>query len=218
MTGIDGRVNNLNQNVFSTLEAIKQRNQGKSTLNATDARQLNEAIKADGIIDAAETDLLRELTQKDLRAINVSQDNSNFSPKSLTFASTTGQAQNILKATLSSASDTELSKLWNGGPQGIAALTQIYSRSPADAERVTTFLAKQVDKAWDESSITNGYGPLRSLIANGFAGVNQLEGDANVQGRWMVHNAIKQVDTKPDGSDGAIPNVLYNWIRPGGLL
>jgi len=219
MTGIDGRVNNLNQNVFSTLESIKGRNQAKVNINKEEAQQLSQAILADGVVDKNEADLLKELTQSSFRSVNISKDNNNFSPSTLNFASTSSSdVRNILSQTLNVSSKTELNQLWNQGATGLAKLTEIYSRSPVDAKHVTNFLAEQVSKAWDESSITNGYGPLRELIATGFAGVNQLEGNANAQGRWMVHNAIKQVDTKPDGSDGAIPNFLYNWIRPGGIL
>jgi len=224
MTGIDGRVNNLNQDAFRAAQSA-QYGAGTREKGLVEAIALKNGILKDGKIDANEQDLLNEILSGQSTVAIKSQSVSNSNPVELTFNNKwNATGLNVLRNISApgthnpTTNNADLNKAWTKGGEDFRELTQIYSRSPADAERVTNFLADKVSKAWDDSSITNGYGPLRSLIATGFAGVNQLEGDANVQGRWMVHNAIKQVDTKPDGSDGAIPNFLYNWIRPGGLL
>jgi t-SNARE complex subunit (syntaxin) len=209
MTGIDGRVSGLNNDVFQALQNIKKTNSG--ALSETDAKTLQTAINKDGKIDSAEQDLLTELTQSSLRSINIQSADS--PAQSVVFATTSGKARSVLQETQTSTA--QLKKLASEGEKGIQELTKIYQRSPADAERVVAVLAKEGLAAWDKSSVTNGYGPLTQMISSAYAGINKMSGQDNTDGRWMLHKAIKQIDTV---KNDAIPDFLYNWIRPGGRL
>lgn len=212
MTGINGQVNGLNRDVFTTLQNIKSRNPGSSALRDADARELSAAINKDGTVDAAENDLLNELTQNRTRSIRISS--SDASANSVSFTSTAGTT----KAILNNTQKAHFNKLFSQGNEGFKELTAIYQRSPEDAQKVVDFLSAKASEAWDQSSVTNAYAPLRSLISTAYSGVNQLEGQANTDGRNMLHRAIEKLDRNPDGSNGSMPDFLYNWIRPGGVI
>lgn len=209
MTGIDGRVNNLNADVFGALQSIRSRNSG--SLTEADARQLSQAIKKDGTIDAAEQDLLTELTQSNVRAITISSAQS--PANSVTFGTTSGRTRQVLQETQTPTA--QLRALAQQGGNGIRELTKIYQRSPADAERVVNVLASQGMSAWEQSSVGNAYGPLRGMISAAYSGVSQLEGQDNSDARNMLHKAMNQIDR---ANNDAVPDFLYNWIRPGGYL
>jgi hypothetical protein len=209
MTGIDGRVSGLNNDVFQTLQNIKKTNSG--SLTEADAKALQTAINKDGKIDSAEQDLLTELTQSNIRAITIQSADS--PANSLVFGTTLGKARNLLQETQTPTS--KLDSLAGQGPDGIGELTKIYQRSPADADRVVAALARKGSEAWDKSNVGNTYGPLRTMISSAYSGVNKLEGQDNSDARWMLHKAIKQIDTQ---KGDAVPDFLYNWVRPGGML
>lgn len=68
MPQIDRQVTGLNQDVVKALQAI--RNPANATV--AEAQEVRTAILKDGTIDAAEADLIAELTHKDSRTISVS--------------------------------------------------------------------------------------------------------------------------------------------------
>lgn len=209
MTGIDGRVSGLNKDVFQTLQNIKKTNAG--ALSEADAKAIQTAINKDGKIDSAEQDLLTELTQSNLRSITIQS--ADAPAQSVVFSTTSGKTRSVLQET--QVSTAQLNKLASQGADGIQELTKIYQRSPADAERVVNALAKEGLAAWDKSSVTNAYKPLAQMISASYSGINKMTGQDNTDARWMLHRAIKQIDTQ---KSDAIPDFLYNWIRPGGRL
>lgn len=157
---------------------------------------------------------MSELTQDKVRTINIS---SAANPTNvLTFGTSTGKVQASLLETQTPTS--YLNELTNKGAEGFKELTAIYQRSPADANRVVNVLSNKASQAWEKSAISNAYSPLRTMIADAYAGVNQLQGKDNDAGRWMLHRAIEKTDRNADGSNGAVPDFLYNWIRPGGVI
>ncbi|PIQ27184.1 hypothetical protein COW36_16660 [bacterium (Candidatus Blackallbacteria) CG17_big_fil_post_rev_8_21_14_2_50_48_46] len=209
MAGIDGRVTGLNKDVFQTLQNIKKTNPG--ALTEANAKELQTAINKDGKIDNAEQDLLSELTQSKIRAINIQSADS--PANSVVFGTTSGKARALLQETQTPTA--ELDRLATQGADGIQALTKIYQRSPADADRVISALARKGLEAWDKSSVTNAYGPLTAMITSAYSGISKMEGQDNSDARWMLHKAMQKIDqTKGD----AVPDFLYNWVRPGGVL
>ncbi len=209
MGNVNGRVNGLNNNVYDTLKEIKSKNKG--ALNPNDATKIAQAVKQDNKIDAAEEDLLVELTQNNVRSIRVSS--SKNPANTVSFGTAVGKTQKMLQETLIPTS--ELEKLSGQGAAGIKKLVSVYQRSPADAERVVKALAKKGAEAWEKSAVTNAYAPLRDMISASYSGVKALEGESHDAGRDMLHQSIKQIDLK---KGDAIPDFLYNWIRPGGRI
>jgi hypothetical protein len=228
---IDGNVSGLNRDAFQATQYAQSR-KGTEAKGMVEAQAIRNAVLKDGKIDAAEEDLLRELTSGQNKVTVGAQKTSDFNPANLNFSNTwTADARKLLSDTLPSQSGArELEGLWSKGANGIDDMVAIYRRSPADKSRVVEFLSQKTGEAWDKSSITNGYAPLRAAIASAYSGVNQLQGDANTAGRSMLYEALSHLDTVRDNQgkpvldeqgkpkNANIPDFLYNWIRPGGYL
>ena len=72
-----------------------------------------------------------------------------------------------------------------------------------------------MNQAWTESSITNGYAPLRNLLAEGYAHLQGMDPETGNKGRQMYYQTMKALD---QSAGDRIPDFLYNWIRPVGLI
>lgn len=211
MGNIDGRVTSLNKTTFAALQKVNASTNQTGVLSADAAKELSQAILKDNFIDKAEEDLLVELTQDKSRLVSVSSADS--SPNQVTFGTAKGSVKSILQETL--APRAKIEAMIDNGAQGFKDLTKVYSRSPADAKRVVDILVGKAGKTWDASNLGNRYEPLRSFIATAYSGVNSLEGQANADGRNMLHEALKRVD---QNVGDRIPDVFYNWVRPGGVI
>lgn len=214
----DGRVSGLNQDVFRTIQYIKRYNPN-GPLQTSDAELLKKAILKDNKIDEAEADLLKELNQGNQNNITIgAQKTATFNPNDLQF---TGKLSEQAKTVLSDVkpgaqpAPPPLDALWNGGPEGFKKLLNIYRSSPQDAQRVRDYLSQKVTQAWNQGSWTSGHAPLRGLIVQGYNNLSKLsEADSNL-GRTLFYEVLRNVDRQ--GGD-AIPDMLYNWIRPGGYI
>ncbi|MGV3524383.1 MAG: hypothetical protein ACO1RX_09165 [Candidatus Sericytochromatia bacterium] len=209
MPNLDGRVNNLNRDVASTLQRLQRANPGSIT--EAGAQELKTAILKDNNIDANEQDLLNELTQDKVKSISVYAEGI-ANPVAVTY-SATGRSKAILESM--GNPQENLSALWSQGQAGYKRLTEIYARSPSDAKKVTDFVAGKLQSAWDQSNMGNGYKPLRDLIGSTYGFATSNTGESVTQGRNLLHASMKQVDQQ---ANDRIPDFLYNWVRPGGLL
>lgn len=208
MAGIDGRVSGLNRDAFQALQQVKN----PQKMTEAEAKSVRSAIMKDGRIDAAEKDLLQEMTH-DSGKIQVSaQATADFHPADLNFTSATGEAKDRLDIL---ANTPNLNTLWDGGSEGRRKLIDFYSISPATARRATQFVASKVNQAWQKSNLTNGYGPLRDLIGEAYGAIKDADPETNSKGRTMYYDAAKMVDQY---AGDAIPDFVYNWIRPGGYI
>lgn len=205
---IDGRVNNLNHDVASTLQRLQRVNPGSIT--EAGVKELKASILKDKVIDASEQDLIYELTQDTARNVSVYTAGGQ-APVAVTYPAK-GPAKQALTDILNQNERVE--ENWSAGAEGFKKLTAIYSRSPEDAQRIVNFAADKLSEAWGNSSMGNGYKPLRDLIGSvyGFATAPGANVDA---GRNILHSAMKQVDQK---ANDKIPDFFYNWVRPGGYI
>jgi hypothetical protein len=60
----------------------------------------------------------------------------------------------------------------------------------------------------------NGYKPLRDEIAKIY-GLCNASGADGATGRDLLYKAMNMVDRN---AQDAVPDFLYNWVRPGGSL
>ncbi|MBF2053501.1 MAG: hypothetical protein IGS03_08560 [Candidatus Sericytochromatia bacterium] len=208
MTGIDGRVNNLNRDVFSALQNVAN----PARLTEQDAKNIRSAIMKDGGIDAAERDLLNELTSNTSNIQINAQSSSSFSPSALNFQPAQGEAQSTLNTI---KQPINLDRLWSNGSEGLTEMIELSSISPATRQAVTQFVAGKFLQSWNSSSVTNGYAPLRETLSNAYSAIQNSDPETNTNGRWLYYNAMKMVDNR---AGDRIPDMLYNWIRPGGYL
>ncbi len=212
---MDGKVTNLNMDAFRTLKTINTRN-AKTPLTAEDATQIKAAILKDNKIDAAEADLIKELTS-DHSGITISAQKSPvFNPADMQFNKPVSAPAKAIISSIKVTGDTpDLSLLFRQGSTGIEKMLDIYNSSPEGKQKVTDFLGTELLAAWDKSNLGNGYGPLRDVIGSAYNSLGQIKGDKNAQARNMLRDSIAAADKKVND---AIPDFLYNWIRPGGYI
>ncbi|MGE3727359.1 MAG: hypothetical protein AB7I41_17495 [Candidatus Sericytochromatia bacterium] len=208
----DGKVSGLNADVFRTMSYIRTNNPN-GPMQAKDAEMLQKSILKDGKVDESEADLLNELNNNSTNAITISaQKTAYFNPKDLNFSL---KVSDSAKAILSNVKPGDkpapvtLDSLWSGGPAGFKKMLDFYRSSPKEADQVREFLSAKVDQAWQKSSWSNGYGPLRAVIMEGYNNLSKLEGADNDLGRNIFYESLKKT--------GA-PDMLYSWIRPGGYI
>lgn len=206
---IDGKVTNLNQQVASTLQRVQRATPGKIT--EAGANEIKKAILQDNKIDAGEQDLLDELTQTDVKQITVFAAGSN-SPVAVTYPAP-GKAKQILESTKFHRDN--LDGLWNNGAEGFKQLSEIAARSPEENTRIVDFVASKLTTSWEQSNMGNRYQPLRTVISNAYGFAGSSGGDNVNRGRNILHAAMQKVDKQAGDS---IPDFLYNWVRPGGLI
>jgi hypothetical protein len=219
-TVTDGRVAGLNSATFAALKSVKTRNPG--ALTEANAMELRTAIMADGKIDIAERDLLREMTQSQFRSINVTVDGAKWStlmdlalvPATSKVATypVSGNAKRVLQDVLDPPVD--LAREWAGGSAGWNAIVRAYAKSPVEESRVINFVAGKFAEQWELSNMANGYKPLRDEIGKRYGFSNSAGGDAKA-GSTVIYKAMNQVDRN---AKDAVPDFLYNWVRPGGYM
>lgn len=208
---LDGKVAGLNEPVFAALAEIKKRNPG--ALTEVSARQLAAAINKDGQIDAAERDLLEELTQSMFRSITVTPPSASLpAGRKVMSYPTSGNAKKILQDVLNPPLDLEAA--WTSGQAGWNSIIAEYKKSPDREAGTVAFVQGKLAEQWAVSNLGNGYKPLRDMIAQRYGFSHAPSSDANT-GRLILYKSMIQLDRS--AKDG-VPDFLYNWTRPGGYL
>jgi hypothetical protein len=201
----DGKVEGLNQGVFTTLQNIQKQDGGNIT--EASAKTLRKAIMQDGKIDAAEKDLLLELTQGTSKISVKAQPSANFQPNNLSFSPATAKAKESLQLL---TKPVDLEKLWNSGPEGMQQMVDLYDTSPALANSVKQFVAQKLFTAWSDSTILNGYKPIRDALSQSYDVMKNMGSDSLVSGRKMLYESMKGI---ADYVGSAMPDFLYNWLK-----
>ncbi|MBK8373863.1 MAG: hypothetical protein IPL18_02945 [Sphingomonadales bacterium] len=208
---LDGKVTVLNTDAFATLALVRKRNPG--AFNEVDAKELAAAINKDSKVDPVEADLLREMTQSQFRSITVTP----VKPvpgagDKVTLYPVSGNAKKVLQNVLNPPLD--LSVEWAKPDHSWQQLVTDYKSSAEREAKVLAFVTEEMAKKWEASNMGNGYKPLRDEIAKIYGLCNTPGGDAN-SGRTLLYRAMNSVDRN---AKDAVPDFLYNWVRPGGYL
>lgn len=208
---IDGRVNDLSPAVFAELKLVRQRN--PNSLNQVDAQQIATAIRKDGKIDAAEADLLTEMTQSQIRIIRIYA--AGMAPTSDQFVQTlpaAGNAKRVLLNVLNPVPD--LAAEWAKPNHGWDVVVTDYKSSPEREAKVLAFVTEELAKKWEVSNAGNSYKLLRDEIARLYGLGNSPMVDSAAS-RNLLYRAMSTLDSN---ATGVVPDLWYNWIRPGGAL
>lgn len=204
---VDGKVAGLNATTFAAVKDAKRRNPN-SSLTFDDASTVVRAILQDDNIDEGESDLLGELTQSQFRGITVTLAGS--SPDKVVMHPTSGNAKKLLQESISPPLSLEYA--WSQGSAGWAAITMVYKRSSTEEARVLHFVAGKLEAEWGRSNQANAYKPFRDLNST-MIGYSGIPGADTNTGRTILFRANQMVDAN---TAGAVPDFLYNWIKPGG--
>jgi hypothetical protein len=210
-TATDGKVTGLNLESYTAFQTIKKRNPGAFT--ESDSNALAVAIRKDGVIDPLETDLLREMTQSQFRSITVTPANAAVdSTDKVVSYPVSGNAKKVLLDVLDPPLD--LTAEWAKPDHSWGLLVKEYKITLERGAKVQAFVTEQLGKKWEVSNMGNGYKPLRDLIGKLYGHSNSLGADTN-GGRTLLYNAMNMLDRN---AKDAVPDFLYNWVRPGGYL
>lgn len=205
----DGKVTDLNQPVFAALQEIKRLNPG--SLTQANAMTLRAAIVKDDRIDAAEADLLFEITRSAFRNITVTPVGAPASDgaKTMTFPAV-GNAKTVLLRTLNP--EVDLDAAWANGSPGWSQIIAASLESPEQDARVLKFVQGKIAEQWELSNSGNGYKPLRDLIGRYYGFSNSAGANTNA-GRSLLYRACNGVDR---AAADQLPDFFYNWLRPAG--
>lgn len=204
----DGKVIGLNSTTFAAIAEIRRRN--PRGFSEADAAALRSAVKADGKLDPAETDLLREMLNSRVRAISIRRAGAPESePATLAFPAS-GAAARLLSDVVDPPLD--LAPLWAAGQPGWGALIAEARKGAKQEAQVTAFVTARVGDAWRQATVANAYKPARDLVGQLYRWSMTENGIDNVRaGRAILWIAYYSVDT---GDQDRMPDFIYNWTKP----
>jgi hypothetical protein len=207
----DGKVTGLNADSYAALQTIRKRNPG--ALFEADAQELVTVIRKDGKIDEGETDLLAEMTNSHFRSITITPAKTGADvADNLIVYPTSGNSKKVLQAVLNPPLD--LAAEWAKPDHGWNALVKDYKSNLNREAIVQAFVAAEMAKKWEVSNMANGYKPLRDQLAKLY-GLSNSTGSDTHSGRTLLYKAMIIVDRN---AKDAVPDFLYNWVRPGGVM
>lgn len=202
----DGKVVGLNAEVYDAYDAIIRNNPG--ALTAKNAMTLREAVIKDDQIDAAEADLLAEMTQSQFRSITITKVGAAANASKLTRYPCSGLSKTILSQTLHPALD--LTAAWSNGSAGWQEMVLESRKNQTEEQRVATFLEARVSEAWETSNQGNGYKPFRDMLSKryGYTKAAGFPASHAASARKLMIDACTSVDRK---SGDKMPDFLYTW-------
>lgn len=203
----DGKVTALNPLVFAALQGVKRRNPG--ALRVADALDLRTAMHQDGKVDSVEADLLSEMTQSQFRSITVTQAGAAADAPKVVMYPVSGNTKLVLRETLLPSLD--LDQAWSNGAAGWRAMVREAGKDQTQQLRVGAFVQARVADAWEQSSTTNGFKPLRDLLTRtyGFNNSGATTAEAAL-GRKLLLDAANQTDRN---AGDRMPDFLYSWLQ-----
>ena len=199
--------------LFAKMEEI-QRAGGQDSVrwNEANVSMLRQHILADGRVDMMERDLLVEALQPTIRVITIyPAGRADRSAEPRVRTTTAGFATRSSVAAILDAGLTPIT--WDDAdPAGtVRQLTQASGQSPDHARQMKDVIAAQVARHAPKSSLSNAYGPIRSMINISFGVIQTFDEDQQTGLRHILADAIEEglinANTFP-------PDYLYRWVRP----
>jgi hypothetical protein len=166
------------------------------------ARRFGPMLFADGILSANERDLVREL-------LSMAQERTLIT----TAAGETFEIPPLsrqARAFIGLVQPPNLATLWLRGPVQMKQLVDVTVLSPDTARQVSGYILQRLNLVWMESTIANGYEPMRRDLSSAIRMLQQTDADTERQGRSLIYDAARQLDMR---NGDAIPNYLYDYLR-----
>ena len=206
----DARRITVEQDLFIVLERILNSEEPASRWTGRKVAALRDHVLSDNRLDDAERALITELSKRDRRPIALASGNGSGpfvidAPQTTSLVLTTrlGEILEFVDLSIDPADR----------PGSLKRLFDASLRTPGATPAIRNALAGEVARLWSESTVDNGYGPVRGFITEAMGVVNTYEGEDNAAARTLLHASIEQ---GAEGAPVAMPRFLYNWIRPTG--
>ena len=173
-----------------------------SEISEAAARRFGPLLFADGGLNLNERDLLQEL----------------LSTASARTAITTpsGDAFDVppisrqARAFLSLVRPPSIASLWLRGPAQMKQLVDITVLDPGSMPTITDYILRRLNVVWMESTLSDGYEPIRRDLSAAIRMLQQTDADTERQGRSLIYDAARGLDRR---NGDAIPNYLYDYLR-----
>ena len=109
-----------------------------------------------------------------------------------------------------------LDEAWAKGAQGWLEIVVNSKRDSNEEQKVAAYLEQRITKAWESSNQSNGYKPLRDVIAQryGFTKAKDFPVEQAENARKLMIAACHAADIK---SKDQIPDYIYSWWSSGGI-
>jgi hypothetical protein len=166
------------------------------------ARRFGPMLFADGILSANERDLVREL-------LSMAQERTVIT----TVAGETFEIPPLsrqARAFISLVQPPNLATLWLRGPVQMKQLVDVTVLSPDTGRQVSGYILQRLNIVWMESTIANGYEPMRRDLSSAIRMLQQTDAETERQGRSLIYDAARQLDMR---NGDAVPNYLYDYLR-----
>jgi hypothetical protein len=175
---------------------------GEREISEAVARRAGPMLFQDGVLSATERDLVRELlaTMSGTTAITTA------SGETFEIPPLSRQA----RAFLSLVQPPNLATLWLRGPVQMKQMVDVTVLSPDTARQVSGYILQRLNVVWMESTLANGYEPMRRDLSAAIRMLQQTDADTERQGRSLIYDAARQLDVR---NGDAIPNYLYDYLR-----
>jgi hypothetical protein len=182
-------------------EILKSTTQEREISEAV-ARRFGPMMFSDGVLSANERDLVRELlaVTSGRTAITTGAGDT-FEIPPLSFQA---------RAFLGLVQPPNLATLWLRGPTQMKQMVDVTVLSPDTARQVSNYILQRLNVSWMESTIANGYEPMRRDLSAAIRMLQQTDADTERQGRSLIYDAARQLDVR---NGDAIPNYLYDYLR-----
>ena len=191
---------------LALIASIRERPNWGSTLGPADTQPMVDIVLRDGVLSARETDLLEELAGGRIASIQIIDEQQ--PARTNLFPTFTVNQRAPLERALNAVWEPDCA----GGKTAWGELVPFYTSGSKQAEtRAVSALAGKMADAWGQSNVGNGYKPFRDIISACYRANGELTEAQQRHGKLLMTAAARKTDA---GADGAIPDVLYNWIGP----
>jgi hypothetical protein len=166
------------------------------------ARRFGPMLFKDGVLSLNERDLMQELLSQDSEPTTITAPSGEvFDVPPLSF-----QARSFLGL----VRPPDISTLWLRGPAQMKQLVDLTILVPDAARQITDFIQQRLNVVWMDSTIANGYGPIRRDLSAAIRMLQQTDAETERQGRSLIYDAARQLDRR-NGDE--VPNYLYDYLR-----
>src|SRR5882672_8303819 len=181
--------------------AILKAASGAATIDEATARKFGPLLFQDGLLTANERDLLLELFSNGSGKVTITPpDGDAFEVPPLS-----RQA----RAFLSLVTPPSLASLWLQGPAQMKTLVDITVLDPVITSQITAFIRQRLALVWMNSTISNGYKPIRDDLSAAVRQLQQTDPDTERRGRALVFDAVRQLER---ANSNSIPKYLYDYL------
>ena len=196
---IDGQASTTDNQVFYAATQIKD-----VPLDRTAAFTLTYAMLANTQIDESDKEILLELLSQNSSGLRLSGPTG----AQIDITPPNAEARQVLTTLVS---PKNMNDYWlKGEPEMKELIILAYLGSPA-WQRATQFIASKFYAEWKNSSIENGYKPIRDIIATAYESgpdvkEDKLLGNAKAT---LLYDAMEMVDNHEQDK---VPDFVYSWL------